>query len=204
MAKCFGSPKNVCGDSALDSPNGARYRCPLHARCRCPLRARCRRDRSFSDKMGPDETPQNSQESHLQGASLRGEGASVRGNLGFALNLRSPTWICAIWRLGHVQWTRWQSNSCKKTSIAADRVLQYDVSVDSKESLWNQHGAKKFHAAPGSLTRTPIEHLHMETRRCGEGQDNAMHVCFGSFTVPKQVLACHKSRQHELGGSNEY
>ena len=90
MAKCFGSPKNVCGDSALDSPNGARYRCPLHARCRCPLRARCRRDRSFSDKMGPDETPQNSQESHLQGASLRGEGASVRGNLGFALNLRSP------------------------------------------------------------------------------------------------------------------
>ena len=24
-----------------------------------------------------------------------------------------------------------------------------------------------------------------------------MHVSFGSFTVPKQVLACHKPRQHE-------
>ena len=59
---------------------------------------------------------------------------------------------------------------------------------------------RKFHAAPGSLTRTPIEHLHMETRHCGEGKDNAMHVCFASFTAPKQALACHKSCQHELGG----
>ena len=28
-----------------------------------------------------------------------------------------------------------------------------------------------------------------------------MHVCFGSFTVPKKILACHKSLQHERWGA---
>ena len=84
----------------------------------------------------------------------------------------------------------------QRTSIAADCVLQYDVSVDSKDLFETNIAPRKFHAAPGSLTHTSIEHLHMEIRRCGEGKDNAMHVCFGNFTVPKQVLACHKSRQY--------
>ena len=40
-AKCFGTPKNVIGDSALDSPNSARYRF-VGTTC-------------LATKMGPDE-----------------------------------------------------------------------------------------------------------------------------------------------------
>ena len=86
--KCFGTPKNVCGDSALDSPNSAPYRCPLPMPVVCPLSSGPQFYRQDGPKRNPPKQPRRSPsrgiiEGHLQGASFR-------GNLGFALNLRSP------------------------------------------------------------------------------------------------------------------